>query len=84
MNPRESILEMNTRHVTSFPLTLHSCSRHGGGVEAELHGQTDSSGKDATNLSDQHWFNVMEGDSRQHAIQSLLSVSVDRWSAGKL
>lgn len=67
-----------------WKITFSSCSSHCGSVKAELHGQTDGGGDDATNLSDQKRFDIVHGYTLPQRIQSLLGVSVKRWPIGSL
>ena len=49
-------------------LTLNSGSRHSSGVEAELYGQTNIGGHDATHLSNQHGFGIVEGEAGEKGL----------------
>lgn len=67
------VLDKTTVVIFHSLLTLNSSCGHSSRVQTELHWQTSNSGKDASHLSSQHRFSIVEINTRQE--QSLESIS---------
>ena len=64
--------------------TLNRCSSHSSCVETQLHWQTNSGGNDTTDLSNQHWFSIMQSKTGQQSFQSFPAITIKCRSSGQL